>query len=1638
MKVDPKHLVTLLVSLLLLASPSLAKCGSGCLRCDLNGDCLYCDLSQYYFLNSFNNCVQNELKNCLKTTPNGICLLCDVNFYLDTVKNECIQMPMANRINRCLYYSDLFNCSQCEEFFYVKNNVCVEVQKNILNCIKYKSDDQTICLICKEGWIASHDGASCKEVVPIDNCASYTTQSCLFCREGSLTNESAYLNTLNKLNNENGITNFIEYSVKLKQKIWDPINFHQCEILLVSNCLRGHNVFECEECQPGYFLGSDKQCFENPNEAVDYCIKYLAQDFCIECAQGYYPSKNNLCSPIPKIENCEVYSQVSPKCSICKSAFFLNGDKCDKRKISLHIDLCIERSLVADNCASCQKGFVPTNDGLKCLVIIPSCQEYAQMDETFSTAICYKCEEGFYLDSENNQCVFPSVRDHGCKIFQRAFFKCDVCEDGYYLDSQFNCLKHNLDLISLACSQASTNQENACTTCSDGFSLFTTETTCQLITSPISFCEVYKTQEDCLTCEQGYYPPECLAIPSNENCLERDYLDTTCKVCAKGYYLDSNGDCQIPEDSVKVGCDTVEISSLDVFTCQACSSGFYFKKFEQTFICDSSVNTITNCIRYKENALINGGFECLRCQDGYVLDQDTQTCKSTCPVERPLLIKQVIDSNDQVEKINICTTQDALTGCRVAAIPNFDQEGDYNLGCAQCELNNFPYIDFTTDVMNLKSYYGFNFEGLITDIDVSAVRRLNFVKCANLTDLNSANLTTNATPSTGCQLYAKHNGKYVCISCSHGFTGVVKKFEVVADDFVWGIKSCEAITDCVTEVTSYEGIGWELGASALTFSINNFLTCAVCSGSKIPFVHLNLANPSKLSHYKIEDDLPSSGTDEVGKTVECRDPGVALDFGRTDPITFISDCGVGVWLVSEDRTVTANPYYCITCKPGFSATFSTDAGLEWSITACTAIDNCDNLKGGEWFSSCSKCGSGNNWTYFKEANKGYINYALCTSNSSGDPNCQIVDSGNSCLICKEGAFLNEDGSCENYYATDCDKAYEYKWLGNNTPSDPDYSPAPEKFPMMYEALGKGCTACSNSKNALYQENALYACTFSEYISADSFPSVTVFILNCMNYSYNISDGRHTCSGCKSEFRLIENGSKCISKSIEVGCLIYANDETGCNQCEENYTTFNSKCFLNNIPNCTEYTVESNRLTCLNCSDTYYITEGKCVGGEVNNCKEYYTTGDPFACKTCEDKYGLFYTSENKAICLGFDNDSQRTYCNKWNTLSNGEKFYCSECQFGYTLVENRNLSEFSNNLCIGPVKILNCLKYDIKSEPKNSSFLCVECVDGYYANKGACAKRTTITNCSTFVVDEDLCSGCLEGSYLSSSKTECVPFPQGIQGCELYLSESQCQICKSGYYLQHERCVLVEDEKSIPFCSRYSPDQICLGCLPGFFLKQEKCEKASVANCEVYQDKENCKICNVPFGLALIDGKAQCVNKDIPYCNHSTDFFPFKCISCQNRYYSDNGVCRLISKTIDYCVEYETEDTCRFCDQTSTLSKNSKECVKDENLIKSVDSGCQYNSIVAPICNTCNIGYYLYENICQPCQGGASIENGCAYCDPQNPSNCWLCQSGYFFIGSTGLCEKETDLNGDSDDSLWIIMPKFISVLLAACLFLGK
>ena len=525
---------------------------------------------------------------------------------------------------------------------------------------------------------------------------------------------------------------------------------------------------------------------------------------------------------------------------------------------------------------------------------------------------------------------------------------------------------------------------------------------------------------------------------------------------------------------------------------------------------------------------------------------------------------------------------------------------------------------------------------------------------------------------------------YLCIRCLHGYSGIVKNYGTSGAP-LYGIDECKVIPDCVSVIKDYSGFAWDPRSSKLNFALNTLMTCAACSGNKIPVLHISSTSNTKLGKYDLTNAVPVGG-EEKGLSVECRDPTLGASFGVTSSPIGVQDCAAGVWDLDDNKTSKADFAVCVACRPGYQADFATSDKL-YSVTSCVKIPNCHSLKGGKWFSSCSQCSLGYTWTYKIDGSAKYIDYSKCTAITSNDFNCGIVQSDGKCASCNFGYQFNEDGICESIKPGGCATNFNFEWTltGGNT--------MPVYLPVVLEPLGTGCTDCSKPSKAHLITVNDYSCTYSEYVSGDTFISGTKFIPNCVNYSYDKPNTLHKCQLCKSDKRLNAAGSKCIPKTNMIGCLVFNSNETDCDICEDGYSRSDKKCLINSINNCVDFFVETGTVKCSRCKDESYLTSNQCLTGSVPNCQEYYTNGDPFACKLCVDTYALFNTKKNKSICLKMDVIGLRNYCNKWPTFTNPNAMACTECQSGYILVQNKTLLDYAHNVCLGRIQYISFYLY---------------------------------------------------------------------------------------------------------------------------------------------------------------------------------------------------------------------------------------------------------------------------------------------------------------------------------------------------------
>ena len=121
--------------------------------------------------------------------------------------------------------------------------------------------------------------------------------------------------------------------------------------------------------------------------------------------------------------------------------------------------------------------------------------------------------------------------------------------------------------------------------------------------------------------------------------------------------------------------------------------------------------------------------------------------------------------------------------------------------------------------------------------------------------------------------------------------------------------------------------------------------------------------------------------------------------------------------------------------------------------------------------------------------------------------------------------------------------------------------------------------------------------------------------------------------------------------------------------------------------------------------------------------------------------------------------------------------------------------------CLKFFETPNCVKYDIKPAIADSSFSCQECTSNFYLNELECEVRTVQPmNCVEYSKDQDVCSQCSDGFFVSEDGTECLAYPVGTPNCRLYTDAETCVSCAGNYYLQNGLCVLIGEEFLVENC----------------------------------------------------------------------------------------------------------------------------------------------------------------------------------------------------------------------------------------------
>ena len=504
------------------------------------------------------SCTKGE-KNCLLCNPlSKLCLQCEYEVYIPDKNGGCIKSkdctPGKNYCNEC--DEDKKICKKCEEGYFPDENggcsysnncavsyngKCLECKENYLlnkninvckslnleefrNCEKF-GDDGT-CEKCDEGYYL---GSGDKKCTKTENCKESIYGKCIECTKGFYLDKKE-----EKCKQQNGKLSYCKESIDNKN---------------------------CNICENNYFFDEEDKCV-----STKFCKKGDSSGKCIECIDGYYPSRSlNICT---KTENC--YSGINSEgiCNKCVSGYYI--DYQDEKCKSNQEDNDFKNCAIADgNCIECILSHYLGEDH-KCTTIIycaesinGTCIEckqnyYLGLDKKctkiehclYSNVFeCLECEDKYYYEKNKRQCKEWDENFENC-VYGYDDKGCDKCKPDYYLNvTNKLCFSNNLNDSYYKCAKTDKSGE-ICASCISGYNLVTKYHRCTNITG----CLYQESENKCIECNSY----RCLDVKtglceSNSDSKKKIYYKcrrtneegTACEECVEGATLDDDGFCSV-------------------------------------------------------------------------------------------------------------------------------------------------------------------------------------------------------------------------------------------------------------------------------------------------------------------------------------------------------------------------------------------------------------------------------------------------------------------------------------------------------------------------------------------------------------------------------------------------------------------------------------------------------------------------------------------------------------------------------------------------------------------------------------------------------------------------------------------------------------------------------------------------------------------------------------------------------------------------------------------------------------------------------------------------------------------------------------------------------------------------------------
>ena len=253
-----RYFLLLLVFQIILSEPSCTKGEKNCLLCNpLSKLCLQCEY-EVYVPDKNGGCIKS--KDCI--LGKNYCNECDED---KKICKTCEEGYFPDENGGCSYANNCAvsykgKCLECKENYLLNKNINVCKSLNLeefRNCEKF--NDEGTCEKCDEGYYL---GSGDKKCTKIENCKESIYEKCIECNKGF------YLDKKEE---------------KCKQQVGK-----------LSYCKESIDNKNCNICENNYFFDEEDNCV-----LTKFCKKGDSSGKCIECIDGYYPSRSlNICTKL--------------------------------------------------------------------------------------------------------------------------------------------------------------------------------------------------------------------------------------------------------------------------------------------------------------------------------------------------------------------------------------------------------------------------------------------------------------------------------------------------------------------------------------------------------------------------------------------------------------------------------------------------------------------------------------------------------------------------------------------------------------------------------------------------------------------------------------------------------------------------------------------------------------------------------------------------------------------------------------------------------------------------------------------------------------------------------------------------------------------------------------------------------------------------------------------------------------------------------------------------------------------------------------------------------------------------------------------------------------------------------------------